>query len=493
MKEETMASPEPAYERLGAKVLSLPDVIAQSVGFMGPVFASAFVIPLVVGVISASGKGGGVASPLSVLIAAVGVFALGWIVSSYAREIHSAGSLYDYVTRGLGERVGTAAGWLYYGGVTVLLNGLLLLIGGYLQSTIAAEFGVNPLPSWAWTLLIIALLAVILYFGVRLSTRSQLALAMISIIVVTIFFITVIAKLGSANSLKPFNPSSAADGWSGIFFGVLYGVLLFVGFETAANLAEETPNPRREVPVAVLATAGIATVFFVLAAYVEVAGFDYNLKTLTAAAGAPLFALGAPGSAGGYGGTWIDRLLELVVLFDMVAVAIGCAVSASRGIFAMARDRRIPAPLAVVSKRHGSPFGAAVFLIAAAVATLLVNQLWTGLFALPQTPHYFALFAWGSTFGGFALVMVYLLMSAGSLRSFARSGRRVSVAVSAVLGILITGGAIYGSFYKVTSPTIVAPWFALGLFVIGLASTWVLRARDAASTQLADLSAGTKV
>src|SRR6266705_1246216 len=76
IKEETMGSSEPAYERLGAKVLSLPDVIAQSVGFMGPVFASAFVIPLVVGVISASGKGGGVASPLSVLIAAVGVFGL---------------------------------------------------------------------------------------------------------------------------------------------------------------------------------------------------------------------------------------------------------------------------------------------------------------------------------------------------------------------------------------------------------------------------------
>ncbi len=72
-----MASSEPGYERLGAKILALPDVIAQSVGFMGPVFSSAFVIPLVVGVISASGKGGGVASPLSVLIAAVGVFALG--------------------------------------------------------------------------------------------------------------------------------------------------------------------------------------------------------------------------------------------------------------------------------------------------------------------------------------------------------------------------------------------------------------------------------
>src|SRR5947199_1720447 len=217
MKEKPMATSE-SYERLGAKLLSLPDVIAQSVGFMGPVFSSAFVIPLVVGVISASGKGGGVAAPLSVLLAAIGVFALGWVVSSYAKEIHAAGSLYDYVTRGLGERVGTAAGWLYYGGVTILLTGLLLLIGGYLQGTIAAEFGVNPLPSWAWTAILIAVIGAILYFGVRISTRSQLVLALVSIIVVGAFFIFVIIKLGSANSLKPFNPSSAADGWPGIIF-----------------------------------------------------------------------------------------------------------------------------------------------------------------------------------------------------------------------------------------------------------------------------------
>ncbi len=173
-------------------------------------------------------------------------------------------------------------------------------------------------------------------------------------------------------------------------------------------------------------TAGIATVFFILAAYVEVAGFHYSLKTLTAAASAPLFALGAPKSAGGYGGTWIDRLLELVVLFDMLAVAIGCAVSASRGIFAMARDRRIPAawrsPPSGTTPRSAprSSWSAPRSL------TLAVDVWWKGLFALPATPHYFALFAWGSTFGGFALVVVYLLMAVGSLRSFAHAPGRVS-------------------------------------------------------------------
>jgi amino acid transporter len=477
-----MGETEPKNGRLGAKVLSLPDVVAQSVGFTGPVFSSAFVIPLVVGVISATGKGGGIASPLSVLIAAVGVFAIGGIVSSYAKEVRTAGSLYDYVTRGLGERIGMAAGWLYYAGVAVLLAGLLLLIGGYLQSTIASEFGVNPLPAWSWTLIVIALITAVLYFGVRISTRVQLVLALVSLVVLIVFFFVVIVKLGSANSFKPFRPSSSADGWGGIFFGVLYGVLLFVGFETAANLAEETPKPHRHIPAAVMTTAGIAAAFLTLAAYVEVAGFHYSLRTIAAAASAPLFALGAAKSAGGYGGTWIDRLLELVVLFDMLAVAVGCAVSGSRGIFAMAHDRGVPG-LAVVSKRRNSPVGATIFLTVVCVAGLLANVFWRSLFALPNTPHYFALFAWASTFGGFALVVVYLMMSLGSLRSFAGSRHRTRIILSAALGILTTASAIFGAFYKVTRPTVLAPWIALGVLAIAFASTWGPRGRRCARSQ----------
>ncbi len=73
----------------------------------------------------------------------------------------------------------------------------------------------------------------------------------------------------------------------------------------------------------------------------------------------------------------------------------------------------------------------------------------------------------------------------------ARSERRVSLAVSAVIGIVITGGAVFGSFYKVTSPAILAPWFALGPLVLGFVSTFVLRARRSASSELTDLSAKT--
>lgn len=475
------------YEHLGERRLSLPDVVAQSVGFLGPVFSAAFLIPLVAGIISATGKGGGVASPISVIIAAVGVFALGWVVSRYARRIHAAGSLYDYVAEGLGRRAGVAAGWLYYGGILALVSGLVLLIGGYLQSTIASEFKVTPLPSWAWSLLVIGFLFCVAYFGVRISTRFQLGLSLVSLCVLVGFFIYVIVDLGSANSGKPFEPSSAADGWSGIFFGVLYGVLLFVGFETAANLAEETPKPRRHIPVAVMFTVGFAMIFYVLATYAEIAGFHFSLKTLSAAVTAPLFALGAPKAAGGYGGTWIDRLLELVVLFDMLAVAVGCTVSSSRGIFAMARDRRIPSALAVVSKRHRTPVAAISVVIGVCLLFLVFNQFWTGLFALPKTPHYFAVFSWNSTFGGFALVVVYLLMSAGALRSLRFDPGPGRLAIAAVVGIVITGGAIWGAFYKVASPTVLAPEIALAWLAVGIVVAFATKGRHSAADALGEL------
>ena len=79
-------------------------------------------------------------------------------------------------------------------------------------------------------------------------------------------------------------------------------------------------------------------------------------------------------------------------------------------------------------------------------------------------------------------------MAIGSLRTFVRQPGRFWLVVSAVLAIVITAGAIFGSFYKVTSPTIWAPWFALGVLVLGFLSTFVARARRSASTQLADLS-----
>jgi amino acid transporter len=359
----------------------------------------------------------------------------------------------------------------------VLGAGLVALVGGFIYDTLNGEFSKTPLPRTGWMLVVLAVVAVIAYFGVSLSTRAQLVLALTSITVVLIFFVHVIISVGSKNDVaKAFNPSSSPQGLSGVLFGVLFGVLLFTGFETAANLGEETANPKRDIPRAVLIAVLAIGGFYIIGAYAQVAGFHFSIDEISKNAGAPLFALAGPSGGGGYGSQFVGRLLELVVLLDMLAVLIGCTVAASRGFFALARDERLPKPLAKVSGR-GTPFTSTVVVLAFYLVTIGVTKFWVGLFALPQTPHYFAIFAWGSTFGGFALSCIYLLMAVGSLVGLRDHENFTLVVVAAVLGILVTAGAIFGSIYKVSAPAIWAPWAALAILVIGFLLTFVFPGR----------------
>jgi amino acid transporter len=478
------------YERLGGAKLSLVDVIAQSVGFMGPVFSAAFIIPLIVGIISATGKGAGIAAPLSVLLAGIGVFALGWIVAQYAKRIHAAGALYDYVSNGLGKIIGGAAGWLYYAGTIVLTTGLGVLIGGYVHDTLMAEYEFEPLPIWAWNVIWAAVLFVVLYFGVKLSTRVQLTLALVSALAVLAFFVYVITQVETNDVARAFNPDEAPDGITGVLFGVLYGVLIFVGFETAANLAEEAHQPKKAIPRAVLFSVVAVSIFYLIASYTQVAGFGFSVETFASAADAPLFALASPEAAGGFGSTTLVRLMELVVLLDVMAVGIGAAVASTRGVFAMARDRRLPRPLAMVSKKHETPVAAIVFLLVIQAAFILGTEFWEELFALPDLPHYLSIFYWASTFGGFALVVVYLLMAVGALVGLRDHPRYGGVVLAAVVGIALTGGAIYASFADVPRPTLLAPIYALIWAGVGLLYMLIFRGRQPARVALPELSTG---
>jgi amino acid transporter len=472
---------EQGYERLGAKKLSLVDVVAQSVGFMGPVFSAAFLIPLIAG-LNATGKGAGIGTPFAIILAAIGTFAMGWIVAEYAKRIHAAGSLYDYVTNGLGERTGALAGWLYYGATTVLASAIAVLIGGLVYDVLSAEFGFTLIPYWGWNLAFVGLVAYVLWAGVQISTRVQLALALVSAVVVLGFFISVIVQ-APAQDLSVFTPAAADQGWGGILFGVLYGVLIFVGFETAANLAEETAEPKRAIPKAILTSVVIVSGFYLIAAYAQVAGFGFSIDTLLGeAAAAPLFALGSPAEVGGYGSGLILKLLELVVVLDIAAVGVGAATASTRGVFALARDRRIPAVFAKVSPTHGGPTGAIAFV--SGWSAFVVLWEWWGPGVAPLD-GYFPMFAWLSTFGGFSLTAVYFLMCAGALRGLKDLGAKATIA--SLVGMAVSGGAVFGGVYKQTHPfdkvwITAVVWAILGAVVLS-----VFRGRARATEVLSDL------
>ena len=123
-----------------------------------------------------------------------------------------------------------------------------------------------------------------------------------------------------------------------------------------------------------------------------------------------------------------------------------------------------------------------------AALNIVLTQDWTRLFSLTGYPHYFAIFSWDSTFGGFALVCVYLLMCFGAIVSFWSKPGRVLAVLAAVVGIAVTAGAIFGSFDKVPKPTLYAPFAALGVLVLGFLIAFGTRGRRPASLHLEDLA-----
>jgi amino acid transporter len=489
------------YERLGVRRLKLIDVIAQSIGLIGPVFSAAFLIPLIAG-FNFSGEGAGVATPFAVILAAIGTLALGWIVAQYAKRVHAAGSLYDYVTMGFGSRIGGWAGWIYYGATLLLASAIAVLIGWFLRDNVLPAFGIDELlTSWIWSALYVVLVFLVLAAGIQISTRLQLFLALVSMAVVLAFFIDVIvsspvfADGATSDALRPFDPSEAPS-YTGILFGVLYGVLIFVGFETAANLAEEAERPKKAIPRAVLLSVVIVSIFYVIAAYAQVAGFGFDMEVFFSpdVAAAPLFALGAPDAQGGYGGSsdLVLKILLVVVLLDVMAVGLGAATASARGIFALARDRKIPGIFAKTTS-SGNTLVAALVVAIVSGAWLYVMVRYDEVLSngvLAPLPRELGLFQWISTLGAFMIMAVYGLMALGAFSGLRDHPRRGAVVLAGLIGIAVAAGAIFGAIYEVQPPfdriwTWAAIWAGAGLLI-----SLVVKGREPAREALADLSTG---
>jgi hypothetical protein len=120
---------------------------------------------------------------------------------------------------------------------------------------------------------------------------------------------------------------------------------------------------------------------------------------------------------------------------------------------------------------------------------IVITKYWTSLFAQPELPHYVAIFSWGATYGSVALGVIYLLMSVGAIPGLADHSRRWLVYLAALVGIVITGAAVFGAVYQVQAPTIYAAYAGLGTFVVGLVLAFVAPGRASASSHFRELAA----
>ena len=194
------------------------------------------------------------------------------------------------------------------------------------------------------------------YLGVRIAVGAMLTFALVSFVPMVILGIVIVAKGGEDGvTFSMFNPSETS--WlgvtgGGVLGGVLLGILLFVGFEAAASLGEESSDPHRSIPRAVLWTIGAAGAFFVFMAF----AFSIGYGKVAVAEGAWAFSPGPVSEmATRYVGSWYATLLELVVILDAMALALAICVLIGRGFFALGRDGLLPSVFAKTS-RHDTPW-----------------------------------------------------------------------------------------------------------------------------------------
>jgi amino acid transporter len=475
---------------LGRARVSMTGVLAQSVGFMGPVFSVATLLPLIVG-LSATGRGAGVATPLAIAIAAVGIFGAGWIIAQYAKRIHLCGSLYEYICDAFGPRVGVVAGWLYFGAMLVLAAATFLVLGGLTADFLQNAFSVS-VAWWVLALIFAVLVMAVVVVGVQISVRAQLALVLISSAVVAAFSLYIIAKGGlGGNSLstKPFNP--LAIGGLDLLYGVLYGINMFIGFESAANLAEETDDPKRHVPRAVLWSLTIVGLYFLVTAYGQVVGFGLDAEAWKNS----VFPLQALASGGEFGSTGFGNFMAALIILDIAAVAIGVGVAASRGMLSMARAGRLPAALATVHPRFRTPVGAAALIGAVSVAAILLVVLSDGVFSRATgqpdvlQPQWAPMFGWMAGFAGAGFALMYLTVSIAGARGLWHEVSRVKLVVAASAGVAVSAGAVFGAVYKAASPLNTVPWALGGWILIGVFWSLAVRSRQPVPVSSEEVSA----
>ena len=466
---------------LGKKNLTTMHAVAQALA-IGPMFS----VALILGGVSRPDIGAGWNAALAVLFAGLGVVAIAYTISLYARKYAGAGAVYEYLTHGAHPWIGVfTAGFFFVGALFLGGGGIYLGLGILTDGFWTTHISDSGPAWWVWGAIALGIVLVLNYFGVRLAIRAMLTFAAVSFIPMVILAFVIIIKGGeNGNTLTMFNPGETSlfgITGGGVLGGILLGILLFVGFEAAASIGEESEDPHRSIPRALIGTVAVAAAFFVLMAYAFSIGYGKVAVSEGKWASSPS---AVSEMATIYVGKWFATILELVVILDAMALALAICVMIGRGFFALGRDGLLPSFFAKTSK-HDTPW----------VGNLMVAVGGIGLFLLVKLQDYgtqfgfggddpFATFIFSATVGSFAIELVYLVLALAAFRLVARSGNKpwqyLIVAVAVITPILGFYGALNPEPHNSANFNWVAAEWTIGLIV--LTAIWfaivVLMRRD---------------
>jgi APA family basic amino acid/polyamine antiporter len=412
--------------------LSLWEVTLMSVGII-----------LGAGIYVLIGKAAGLAGDavwLSFIIAAIVASFTGLSYAELSSRFPDAGAEYVYVQRSFGRRPAWLIGWLIIAGSVI--GGATVAIG--FANYFAGLFGTAVIPVAFGALLVCG---VIVFAGIQETAFFTIAITLIETAGLVIIMAIGLPKFG-----EPADYVQMAHGIEGILKA---GVLIFfsyLGFESIARLAEETEEPRKNIPKAIVLSIAITTIIYIL---VGIAAVSVLPAEELAASGSPLADIAE---------TWLGQesfwLLSLIALFSTFNTVLVMLLSASRMVYGIADERALPDVFCRVSSKTRTPWAATLAVTAGAMLFLALGDV-----EMVANLTNFTVFA---VFIAVNAALIYFRYNRPAREGFRVPGSIGRMPIIPVLGIL-------ASIFMITNLSLEVLLLGAGLVVAGLIIQVVMR------------------
>jgi APA family basic amino acid/polyamine antiporter len=287
-----------------------------------------------------------------------------------ASTIPVSGSAYTYAYATMGELMAWIIGWdliLEYG---ISIAAVAVGWGQYLSELLDTLFGITlpdaiaAAPGDGGTVnlpavFLIVMVGLVLIAGVRESARANSIMVVIKIAIVLLFIVLAFTGFDSGN-LHPFTPK----GFDGIVTAGSVVFFAYIGFDAISTSGEETKNPGRDLPIAIIGSLTICTILYILVALTASAAVPY---TKLNGQDAPLaFALKQLGF------DWAANLISVGALIAITSVVLTVLYGQTRIMFAMARDGLLPRGLSQLTSRRTPARITLLFMVLSSVVAALV-------------------------------------------------------------------------------------------------------------------------
>ena len=339
--------------------LGTPKIVFLVIAAAAPLVAMVGTVPISLAI----GNGAGV--PGTYLIAAIALlcFAVGYVAMSH--QITSSSGFYAYIARGLGRPPAAAGGVLALVAYNALVFALAGGIGYFAHTIVASEIGVT-LPWWVWSLIAIAIVALLGHREINLSAWVLGTLMVVEVSMLLALDLAIIVTRGTAAfPTTSFAPHTIFSGASGV--AIMFAFGSFAGFESGALYGKESRNPRRTVGRATYIAVCLIGVFYCFTSWMAVGAVGADHVQAAVGNNPGVYFLGL---AHDFLSSAFVHVLSWLVITSVFASMLSAHNASSRYLFSLGRERLLPSGLGEVNARHASP--AAASLLQSALNVLVV-------------------------------------------------------------------------------------------------------------------------